>query len=105
MLAEFVTGLEYASIPATIREQAKLHLLDSVGIALASASFEYAHAACAGLAALGSGEYTVIGMPAKLALRDSVLMNGILVHGLEFNLLVGGRAADQQARVDADLIM
>ena len=85
MLAEFVTGLDYASIPAAIREQAKLHLLDSVGIALASASFEYARTACAGLAALGSGEYTVIGMPAKLALRDSVLMNAMLVHGLEFD--------------------
>ena len=85
MLAGFVTGLDYASIPAAIREQAKLHLLDSVGIALASASFEYAHKACAGLAALGSGEYTVIGMPAKLALRDSVLMNAMLVHGLEFD--------------------
>ncbi len=84
-LAEFVTGLDYASIPDAIRAQAKLHLLDSVGIALASASFEFAHQACAGLAALGSGEYTVIGMPAKLALRDSVLMNGMLVHGLEYD--------------------
>lgn len=85
MLAGFVTGLDYASIPAAIRAQAKLHLLDSVGVALASASFEFAHKACAGLAALGGGEYTVIGMPAKLALRDSVLMNGMLVHGLEYD--------------------
>ena len=85
MLAGFVTGLDYASIPAAIRAQAKLHLLDSVGIALASAGFDFAHKACAGLAALGIGEYTVIGMPTKLALRDSVLMNGILVHGLEFD--------------------
>jgi len=69
-LAGFVTGLDYASIPAAIRAQAKLHLLDSVGIALVSASFEFAHKACAGLAALGSGENTVIGMPAKLAPRD-----------------------------------
>lgn len=85
ILAGFVTGLDYASIPAAIRAQAKLHLLDSVGVALASASFDFAHHACAGLAALGSGEYAVIGMPAKLALRDSVLMNGMLVHGLEFD--------------------
>ena len=84
-LAAFVAGLDYASIPAAIRAKATLHLLDSVGVALASASFDFAHKACAGLAALGSGEYTVIGMPTKLALRDSVLMNGILVHGLEFD--------------------
>ena len=84
-LAGFVTRLDCASIPAAIRAQAKLHLLDSVGIALASAGFYFARKACAGLAALGSGEYTVIGMPAKLTLRDSVLMNGMLVHGLEFD--------------------
>ena len=84
-LAEFVSGLDHASIPAAIRAQAALHLLDAVGIAFASAGFEFAHKACAGLAALGSGEFTVIGMPAKLALRDAVMMNGMLVHGLEFD--------------------
>jgi 2-methylcitrate dehydratase PrpD len=84
-LAEFVTGLDYASIPAAVRTQAKLHLLDSVGIALASAGLDFARKACAGLAALGRGEYAVIGLPARLALRDSVLMNGMLVHGLEFD--------------------
>ncbi len=84
-LAGFVTRLDYEAIPATIRAQAKLHLLDSVGIALAASSFDYARKACAGLAALGGGDYTVIGMPAKLSLRDAALMNGMLVHGLEFD--------------------
>jgi 2-methylcitrate dehydratase PrpD len=84
-LAGFVVGLDHASIPGAIRAQAALHLLDSVGIAFASAGFEFAQKACAGLAALGSGEYTVIGMPARLALRDAVMMNGMLVHGLEFD--------------------
>ena len=85
LLAEFVTNLDYESIPAVIRAQATLHLLDSVGIAFASADFDFAQKACAGLAALGSGDYMVIGMTAKLALRDSVMMNGMLVHGLEFD--------------------
>ncbi|MBI4192122.1 MAG: MmgE/PrpD family protein [Betaproteobacteria bacterium] len=85
LLAEFVVGLAYESIPAAVRERAKLHLLDSVGVAFASSGFEFARKACAGLAALGTGEYGVIGMPAKLPLRDAVLMNGMLVHGLEFD--------------------
>jgi 2-methylcitrate dehydratase PrpD len=84
-LARFVTGLDHAAIPAAVRAQASLHLLDSVGIALAAAGLESARKVCAGLAALGRGDYAVIGMPAKLALRDSVLMNGMLVHGLEFD--------------------
>jgi 2-methylcitrate dehydratase PrpD len=84
-LAGFVTRLDHRAIPAAVRAQARLHLLDSVGIAYASASFDFARAACCGLAALGGGDYPVIGMPTKLALRDSVLMNGMLVHGLEFD--------------------
>ena len=84
-LAEFVTRLDCTSIPAAIRAQARLHMLDSVGIALAASGFAYAPKACAGLAALGGGEYTVIGMRARLALRDSVMMNGMLVHGLEYD--------------------
>ncbi len=84
-LAGFVTSLDHASVPAAVRAQAQLHFLDSVGIAYASADFDFARAACAGLAALGGGDYPVIGMPAKLGLRDSVLMNGMLVHGLEFD--------------------
>ena len=84
-LAGFVTTLAHTAIPAAVRAQARLHLLDSVGIAYASAGFDFARAACSGLAALGDGDYPVIGMPAKLTLRDSVLMNGMLVHGLEFD--------------------
>ena len=55
-LARFVTGLDHAAIPAAVRAQASLHLLDSVGIALAAAGLESARKVCAGLAALGSGD-------------------------------------------------
>ena len=37
------------------------------------------------LQGLDKGEAHVIGMPARLTVRDSVLMNGILVHGLDFD--------------------
>lgn len=84
-LAEFVADVDYESIPAGVSEQATLHLLDSIGVAFASASFDFARRACAGLAALGAGEFPVIGMSARLALRDAVLMNGMLVHGIEFD--------------------
>ena len=39
--------------------------------------------AIAGLA--GAGDTAVIGMPARLPLRDAALINGILVHGLDFD--------------------
>src|SRR3954466_8904022 len=84
-IARFVTGTNHAAIPASVRAQAKLHLLDSTGIAYASAGLDFAKAAFDGIAALGSGDYAVIGMRGRLALRDAVLMNGMLVHGLEFD--------------------
>lgn len=84
-LARFVADLSYDAIPAAVRERAKLHLLDSVGVALASSSFEFARIAYAALSALGSGEHVAIGLPGRLALRDAILVNGMLVHGLEFD--------------------
>lgn len=84
-LAQFVAGLDYEAIPAGVRAQATLHWLDSIGVALAASGFDFARKACAGLCALGNGAYPVIGMPARLALRDAILMNGMLVHGIEFD--------------------
>jgi len=84
-LAHFVADLDYDAIPPAVRERAMLHLLDSVGVALASSSFEFAHIAHAALSALGRGEYVAIGLSGRLGLRDAILLNGMLVHGLEFD--------------------
>jgi 2-methylcitrate dehydratase PrpD len=84
-LAQFARAQDYDSIPVPVREQARAHLLDCVGVAAASSGFEFARCAHAGLARFGSGDYAVIGMPGGLALRDAVCMNGILVHGIEFD--------------------
>jgi 2-methylcitrate dehydratase PrpD len=84
-LAEFIARLDYAAIPAAVRAQAKLHWLDSIGVALAASGFDFARKACAGLAALGGEGHPVIGMRERLGLRDAILMNGMLVHGIEFD--------------------
>ncbi|RPI42122.1 MAG: MmgE/PrpD family protein, partial [Betaproteobacteria bacterium] len=59
-LARFCVEQSCDAIPAPIREKARLHLLDSVGVALASASFEFAARAFAGFSRLGTGDYPVI---------------------------------------------
>ena len=84
-LAQFAASHDYDTIPAPIREKARLHLLDSIGVALASTGFEFAQRAFEGLSALGGGDYAAIGMPSRLSLRDAACMNGILVHGIEFD--------------------
>src|SRR5215470_3760043 len=84
-LSRFALGLSYEQIPAEVRDRAKHLILDSVGIALASTKYPFASVSFAALEELGSGTSPVIGIGRRLALRDAVLMNGILVHGLDFD--------------------
>ncbi len=84
-LARFVYQLRYNDIPEAVVERAKDLMLDAVGIAFASTKFEFADKALAGLSFFGNGARAVIGMPAKLALRDAAVMNGVLIHGLDYD--------------------
>ena len=85
VLSQFALPLGYDDIPAAVRERAKHLILDSVGIALASTKYPFASVSLAALQELGTGTSAVIGVGRRLSLRDAVLMNGILVHGLDFD--------------------
>jgi 2-methylcitrate dehydratase PrpD len=85
-LAQFAGAFSPERIPAAVIARAKHLILDAVGIALASTTYDFAHRAMTAIAGLaGSGDAAVIGMPARLPLRDAALINGILVHGLDFD--------------------
>jgi 2-methylcitrate dehydratase PrpD len=86
VLADFAHDLTYEAIPATVRERAKHLILDATGIAFASGRYEFAHKSLTAIAGLGGrGDVPVIGLPARLCPRDAALVNGILVHGLDFD--------------------
>jgi 2-methylcitrate dehydratase PrpD len=85
-LAEFAAALAFDAIPARIRECAKHHVLDVIGTALAAARCDFAQHALSGLLSIADGgSNSVIGMGARLPLRDAVLLNGILAHGLDYD--------------------
>ncbi|HTD91690.1 MAG TPA: MmgE/PrpD family protein [Burkholderiales bacterium] len=84
-VAQFVASRTYDDIPPAVRERAKLVMLDAIGTAFAASRYPFASVALSALSSLGSGDSTVIGMDANLALRDAVVMNGILVHGLDYD--------------------
>ena len=85
-LAGFVANLEWAAIPAEVRERAKHLMLDAIGCALAAKRFEFALASLRAIADLGGrGERAVIGHAERFPLRDAVLANGILMHGLDYD--------------------
>ena len=84
-VAEFVASRAYGDIPQTVCARAKLVMLDAIGGAFAASRYPFAPVALSALSSLGSGDCTVIGTAATLALRDAVVMNGILVHGLDYD--------------------
>ena len=85
-IAEFAQGVDHAALPQRLRDFARFHILDVVGTSLAATKFEFAHRALSGLAAMADGgSVSVLGMGARLPLKDAVLMNGILAHGLDYD--------------------
>src|SRR5271169_1285130 len=84
-LSRFALQLSYDAIPAAVRERAKHLILDSIGIALASTQYPFASVSLSAFEELATGKSAVIGIGRRLALRDAVLMNGILIHGLDYD--------------------
>lgn len=85
-LARFAADLRLEDIPAPVVERAKLHMLDAIGVALASSAEDFAPRIVTALQGIGgSGAYPVIGFPVRLPIRDAVLANGALVHGIDFD--------------------
>ena len=89
-IARFASALRLEDVPEAVRTRARLHILDALGAGLASNVQDYADKCAAGvrdLSAFGSssGECSVIGRPERLDPRDAALLNGILIHGLDFD--------------------
>src|ERR1051326_8035165 len=78
-LADFAAGLACEDVPQPVRRRTKLLMLDAIGIAFASSTYDFARKALAGLERFGGGNHAVINSGRTLALRDAVTMNGILV--------------------------
>jgi 2-methylcitrate dehydratase PrpD len=81
----FAEKLRYEDLPGDVADRARHLVLDSVAIAHASTAFEFAQRAVAGLATFETGDCPVIGMRQRLPVRDAAFLNGILVHGLDFD--------------------
>jgi len=85
-LAAFAAGFDRQVIPESVRERARYLMLDSLGIAFASRAYDFAEKAMAGIRDLNEGgQSMVIGTAEKLDMRNAILINGILIHGLDFD--------------------
>jgi 2-methylcitrate dehydratase PrpD len=85
-LAAFAASLTPARVPEEVRRRARHLVLDAAGCAAGARRFDFAAASLAGIAELaGEGRRAVIGERRRLPLRDAVLANGLLVHGLDYD--------------------
>ena len=86
-LADYAAAFTLDAVPAAVRARATHLMLDALGIALASTRYDFARQTLAGLVSLGDGggEVPVIGHGLRLGLRDAAVMNGFLIHGLDFD--------------------
>jgi 2-methylcitrate dehydratase PrpD len=85
-IAQFAADFRLDDVPQAVRTRAKLHILDGLGLGLASTVEAYGKSAIAGVSAMGTqGTCSVIGQAARLDVRDAALVNAILIHGLDFD--------------------
>ncbi len=84
--ADFASRFSLDSVPDQVIDYAKLCFADAIGIGLASTSYEFAERGVKAIADLaGEGPHPVIGTAHKLPARDAALLNGLLIHGLDFD--------------------
>ena len=85
-LARFALELTLDAVPTAVLDLAKEHLLDVLGIALASSRFDFGRAVLQGVRELGEGQQaTAIGSGVRLPAASAALVNGVLAHGLDFD--------------------
>ena len=85
-IADFALTLDLAAVPPAVLNLAKEHLLDVLGIALASSTWDFGRAVLRGARELGEGgQATAIGSGVRLPAASAALVNGVLAHGLDFD--------------------
>ena len=86
VIARFAAQFKPADVPAEVRARARLLILDAIGIALASHGYEFSRRATAAISELDSGgKSPVIGSAQRMDPRNAILLNGILIHGLDYD--------------------
>jgi 2-methylcitrate dehydratase PrpD len=85
-IAKFASSLRLDDVPAPVLDRARLHILDALGLGLASNAYDYGQRSVEGITAMGPpGRCSVIGRSERLEMRDAALANAILIHGLDFD--------------------
>lgn len=84
-IGDWAAAVKISDVPSQVQEQALLNILDAVGIAFASTNYDFATKSIAASIALGTGPRGAIACSERFTVRDQAMLNGILIHGLDFD--------------------
>lgn len=85
-MSQRVNELQWADVPDSVRSIAKAHLLDAIGLGLASTAMDYGMAVHQAGKKLGtSSECRVLGFGTPRPAANAALVDGTLIHGLDFD--------------------
>jgi 2-methylcitrate dehydratase PrpD len=85
-LAEFTTSLELESLPAKVMDNAKIAILDCLGVAVLAASQEIGKTIIKfAQKNAAPGSCTIWGTAIMAGMRDAAFLNGTLAHGLDYD--------------------
>jgi 2-methylcitrate dehydratase PrpD len=85
-ISAFTSGLVLQAVPGRVALRARHLMLDAIGCAFAARTQPFAARLAGSVAKLaGPGPRGVIGLPWRLPLRDAAMVNGMLMHGLDYD--------------------
>lgn len=86
IIADFTLHFSLADVPLKVQEHAKLMMIDSLGVALASYQLQHAKAVRATVTGFKSRpDSTLWGTRIKASMADAVLANASLIHGMDYD--------------------
>lgn len=83
--ADFASGLTLERVPEQVRTRACHLMLDAVGTGYAALGEGWGEKAFVSACELAGGTSPVLGHGRQLTVRDAALVNGVLMHGLDFD--------------------
>ncbi len=86
-ISDKALAFSFDGIPEQVRTRAKHLMLDALGIAFASTQYDFATKTLAAFQELSGSarQVPIIGMGVSLSARDAAVVNGVLIHGLDYD--------------------
>lgn len=85
-LSQFTHRLTYDELPDPVVRAAKQHILDALGVSLASSTMNFARSAVRVVAAMGgSPDAAIIGNGLRAPAANATLANGVMAHGIDYD--------------------